>query len=1095
MRVLVEQTEREVRIALDQLDCLWSGGEHDRKVGVHLMMGGAANTQWHLHPEREAVLIGTQDMLISRAMNRGYASPRARWPMEFGLLSQDALWVMDEVQLMDVGLATSGQLQAFRDQDNEDGKFFRPCNTWWMSATLQPGWLKESPDTQNLSHALEANTYRIGESNRTGHLWDDVHRPVETIQCVDSRKLAAHVAEVHSRQRKDPDNKGPTLVVVNTVKRAVEIWEALKKIKASETDLRLIHSRFRPIDRQQWTSEFLNRESCTQPTDRIIVSTQVIEAGVDISASLLITELAPWPSLVQRFGRCARWGGTSKVIIVDFDHDNDGKALPYSLEELSASRTALDGFSDVGPSHLESFEDSHPELLSSLYPYNPRHLLLRHELEELFDTSPDLSGADIDISRFIRSGNERDVQVFWEAIGKNSQPSASQKPSREELCSVPFMEAQQWLCGAGRSENLEKDKRAWVWDWLGREWRKANRRDLYPGQTVLVEASVGGYSNEKGWNKSSKGKVETVSSSNEEQQVTRPCWKWNRKENTWEPSKRVTRHAFPEDDADDAEDDESLSITGEWQTIAGHGLQTGLEAERIATLVCPNLRPLLNLAGRWHDLGKAHPAFQGCIQADDRPLRDDLAKAPDRAWPCSSHNMYRINEHQQRKGFRHELASTLSLFAVLHRHKPEHEVLLGPWREWLEALDKEMPIQPNLSEPNAVEREILELSADEFDLLAYLVCAHHGKVRMAWHSSPSDQKAEDSERRIRGVQNGDLLPPVEMTSGTGETCELPAISLDLSLSEIGLSTRTGRSWTERCLSLLRRYGPFSLAWLETLLRVADQRASKAYISDTLLIDSQPNEQGGQKNVGIRVGGDGSEVAEPTRGGAPEAASGGDPIPRGQFNGHGRGASGRGLDSPTTRAPFAATRCIETRYGILTYQELAPLLAEEVGKIEFEISKRKFAAFSIENLLLELHRRLCADLLPNMAGRWRTCDVRVGDHVPPTYWRVRVLMREFAADVEARICAPQEVGQKRALQDLAFAEGRFLHIHPFEDFNGRVARLFLFELLLRMNLPVVETATCSPEEKSGYLKALRAYDRNEPRLLQAIWERRFQKAPV
>ena len=77
-------------------------------------MGGADAGRWHLYPERDAVLIGTQDMLLSRALNRGYASPRARWPMEFGLLNHDALWVMDEVQLMDVGLATSGQLQVFR---------------------------------------------------------------------------------------------------------------------------------------------------------------------------------------------------------------------------------------------------------------------------------------------------------------------------------------------------------------------------------------------------------------------------------------------------------------------------------------------------------------------------------------------------------------------------------------------------------------------------------------------------------------------------------------------------------------------------------------------------------------------------------------------------------------------------------------------------------------------------------------------------------------------------------------------------------------------------------------------------------------------
>ena len=81
MRVLVEQMENEARSALEQLRVLWDEkGAHDGKVGVHLLMGGANAGQWHLYPECDAVLIGTQDMLLSRAMNRGYASPRARWP-------------------------------------------------------------------------------------------------------------------------------------------------------------------------------------------------------------------------------------------------------------------------------------------------------------------------------------------------------------------------------------------------------------------------------------------------------------------------------------------------------------------------------------------------------------------------------------------------------------------------------------------------------------------------------------------------------------------------------------------------------------------------------------------------------------------------------------------------------------------------------------------------------------------------------------------------------------------------------------------------------------------------------------------------------
>lgn len=105
MRVLADQVAREATqwIETAKLD-----------VPVHLLMGGVEALRWVEDLERPALLVGTQDMLLSRALNRGYASARGLWPMEFGALHSDALWVFDEVQLMGVGLATSTQLEAFR---------------------------------------------------------------------------------------------------------------------------------------------------------------------------------------------------------------------------------------------------------------------------------------------------------------------------------------------------------------------------------------------------------------------------------------------------------------------------------------------------------------------------------------------------------------------------------------------------------------------------------------------------------------------------------------------------------------------------------------------------------------------------------------------------------------------------------------------------------------------------------------------------------------------------------------------------------------------------------------------------------------------
>ena len=837
MRVLVEQTKSEVESALENLGVLWDGqGNHRGRVGVHLLMGGANAGGWHLYPESDAVLIGTQDMLLSRALNRGYASPRARWPMEFGLLNQDALWVMDEVQLMDVGLATSGQLQVFRSEDLDDGKSLRPCHTWWMSATLQRSWLEKSPDTANLAAELRANTHDLGNEDRAGELWKGVSKPMKIEEFSSLKSFTQKISRLHCDRGLGKD--GPTIVVLNTVKRAVDTWKALRRDKAlkkADTDIRLAHSRFRPAERNGWSETFLNREACESGINRIVIATQVVEAGVDISAALLVTELAPWPSLVQRFGRCARWGGTGQVIVADFKHDNDRKAAPYTADELKAALGACQILADAGPIHLERLEDEHEALLPHLYPYEPMHLLLRHELDDLFDTSPDLSGMDIDISRFIRSGDERDVHVFWQVV-ENDGPTASVKPTRDELCSVPFLSARQWLFQP-KYQSLKPSVRAWVWDWLDRKWRGATGRDIYPGQTVLIDAGVGGYSPDFGWDPKLRDPVEPLMANDESSYVIRACWK--RDGEGWRPSERRVRKLKPEDHADATEDDESLSVTKGWETIASHGLHVGVEVERIVAELAPAKAELLHLAGRWHDLGKAHPAFQRSIKADDRPQRDDIAKAPDIAWPCSPSNMYRIDAENQRRGFRHELASTLGLFGVLRRHDPGHPALLGPWREWLEAMSEDNAINGPLVEmdmgaPTVIEQEILNLSADDFDLLAYLVCAHHGKVRMTWHSSPADQKSNDGRLRIRGVREDDILPSVLLASAGGELHKLPAMALDLSPSEAGLNPLTGRSWTERVLNLIERFGPFTLAWLETLLRAADQRASERKVADTLL---------------------------------------------------------------------------------------------------------------------------------------------------------------------------------------------------------------------------------------------------------------------
>ena len=787
MRTLVEQTSNEAKRVIQRL------GLQDQ-VDVHVLMGGAERADWARYPERDTILIGTQDMLLSRALNRGYGAARGRWPMEFGLLNQDCLWVFDEIQLMDVGFATGLQLQALRAQWQQ----VKPCYTWWMSATLQKDWFMLSEEARETAERVPVT--RLAASAETGDLWSGVTKHIAAVNCSDAQAITTIIADELIAGCRD------VLVVLNTVELACEVYSSLQKwISKRDTpdaELRLIHSRFRPAERSQWSKELRSRRTWEEGgCARVLVSTQVIEAGVDLSCELLVTELAPWASLVQRFGRCARWGGTGRVKVVDRNL-SEKKCAPYAFAELEAARDALSLIQDVSPRSLEMFESQHPELLLSLYPYDPGVLLRSRDLVELFDTSPDLSGQDIDVSRYIRSGVERDLQVCWIEVDAEIGPDPEFTPARDALCSVPFLKAREWLIARNYKKSPSTTaKCAWVWDWeLGR-WYHPKASDLYPGRTVVVDAEEGGYKPDTGWDPKSKKAVEPVDI------------------------------VLSEEKNDEGQRDTEALSSYPWLTIATHGKLVGDEVHSLASELVPESADLLQLAAWLHDLGKAHSAFQACLipTTPGHPQRRDLAKAPQEAWkPLRS--LYSL-DGRTRKGFRHELASVLALMDLLQRYAPDHEAFGAELREVLypESNAKREPETALLE--NSILKQLAGLDASRLNLLLYLLCAHHGKIRVTWHASADDLQATDG--RLRGICKQDTVAETKLWSGKGY-CTLPASQMDLSPAELGFGRRFGSGWTERVLDLLDAHGPCALAYHEAVLRAADQRASAMSVEDPLL---------------------------------------------------------------------------------------------------------------------------------------------------------------------------------------------------------------------------------------------------------------------
>lgn len=738
MRVLGEQTAEAARTWLDRLGLL--GEPCEGKVSVHLLMGGEDDLDtWAEWPEEDMILIGTQDMLLSRALMRGYGMSRYQWPVQFAFLHNDALWVFDEVQLMGPGLATSAQLDAFR----RSLPLGATSRSLWVSATLNRDWLATVdlrallPDFRTLtltpeeasSEAIRARRKSVKRLHRA-----EVELIAENAKGAAKTYAGALADEMLKRYR--PGTQ--TLAILNTVERAQALYRAIAKSRPSTIgrgvggegtahnapQLLLVHARFRPEERRRINAALRD----IPPEGRIVVATQAIEAGVDVTSRVLFTELSPWSSLVQRFGRCNRYGewGDEGADVYWVDIAEDAiLARPYEPEALALAREKLAMLASAASADLPPTDEAAP-LFS---------VLRRKDFLDVFNTDPDLSGFDLDISPYIRDAEDADLQVFWRLEGEDwaTQPP----PVRDELCRLSI----------GQAQTFFKNRDAWRWDSLTGRWEKLSsekKKAVFPGLTLLLDATQGGYELRLGLCSESKVAVTVVAPSMPAQQSENYDGDWRSRQ----PKPVELNHHLlhVEDEA------EALCKTMSMESLARQSVQ---------------------LAARWHDVGKAHPVFQTTMHdcalerlAEGAPL---LAKSASRCRHARPH-------------FRHELASML---AWLAHHDGDGEF--------------------------------------DADLIAYLILAHHGKVRTSLRALPDEKEPESPHgpRFVRGVWEGDVLPGF----GIGKRDAVGELTLKLELMDLGES-KQGPSWTARVARLLERYGPFQLAWLESLVRIVDWRASR-----------------------------------------------------------------------------------------------------------------------------------------------------------------------------------------------------------------------------------------------------------------------------
>ena len=132
-----------------------------------------------------------------------------------------------------------------------------------------------------------------------------------------------------------------TIIVLNQVKRAQDVYKELRKqLCCGEDEIVLLHSRFTIKDRREHEARAI--KFLKDKKRGIVVATQVLEVGMDFSAELLLTEIAPADSLVQRAGRCARYENEKGEMIVFPVEDNNKGYLPYEKSHLERTKKWLE---------------------------------------------------------------------------------------------------------------------------------------------------------------------------------------------------------------------------------------------------------------------------------------------------------------------------------------------------------------------------------------------------------------------------------------------------------------------------------------------------------------------------------------------------------------------------------------------------------------------------------------------------------------------------------------------------------------------------------------------------------------------------------
>jgi CRISPR-associated endonuclease/helicase Cas3 len=789
------------------------------------------------------VICSTVDQVGSSLLFRAYGTSEYGRSIRAGLAAYDSLIILDEAHTSRAFAETLGAIERYRGW--ADVPLELPFTVVEMSATPRLGEAIRETGEDLDNKVLKR---RWGAIKRTKLVAVEPHKDEEAAKGGFTGLVGGLVKEARALR----EERGAKVigVIANRVRTARRVHEVLAKEEGCEAIL--LTGRSRPYDRDAIWKEWkpvigLGGERYAEKTV-FVVATQCIEVGANLDFDGLVTEIASIDAIEQRFGRLDRDGQhapTFASIVAQKDQVAKkyedllyGAAMPATWGWLNAhvtkvvreemvpaegkrkakTRKVKEGFVEMGVLALRGALAATEDRVALAMPARKAPVLMPAHVDLLSQTSPE-PAVSPDASVYLHGpeAGAPDVQVVWRAdLGEDTNGwldmVAMCPPSAAESLPVPIGAIRRWLAeeeSGGDVADIEgeadqpfrtKGQMRPVLQWRGVEDSEIPKSGVKPGMTIIVPSSYGGCDT-WGWNPEYKGDVSDVGDA-VKLRMGRPMLRLNEKLAAYWKYGELARQLR------EAEPPEFVAILNAAEAAEPWVCKTveKLRAPKRKAIGHPKRDEWAALVGRAvldqngagssygyrKEIGlEAH--LKGCAakaRAFAGGLPPKLRNTVERA--AALHDIGKADPRFQawlRGG------NPVKLDELIAKSKGS-----GQNRAAMESARK-MAGYPKGARHELMSAAMLAGDAKEsddldFELLLHLVASHHGRCR------PFAPVVED-------------VDPVEVRYGGWGAG-----------SNHGLE-RVGSGVSERYWRLTSRYGWYGLAYLEAVLRLADQRESEA----------------------------------------------------------------------------------------------------------------------------------------------------------------------------------------------------------------------------------------------------------------------------